>query len=66
MKKKDKRNRRDQGGDAIRDIWRQRIVISKQDQGPDKDQVDAQREQQRVLSVPVVLEISQGILPLNV
>lgn len=44
MKKKDKNNRRDQRGDAIRDIGRQRIAISKQDQSADEDQVDAQRE----------------------
>lgn len=44
MKKKNKRNRRDQRRDAIRDIGRQRIAISKQDQSPDQDQVDAQRE----------------------
>lgn len=41
MKNKDKYNRRDQGRDAIRDIGRQRIVIGKQDQSPDQDQVDA-------------------------
>ena len=44
MKKKDKNNRRDQCGDAIRDIGRERIAISKQDQCADQDQVDAQRE----------------------
>lgn len=44
MKKKDKRNRRDQGGDAIRDIGRERKAIGKQDQGTDQDQVDGQRE----------------------
>ena len=44
MKNKDKRNRRDQRGDAIRDIGRERIAIGKQDQSPDEDQVDAQRE----------------------
>lgn len=44
MKKKDKRNRRDQRRDAIRDIGRKRIAIGKQDQGTDQDQVYAQRE----------------------
>jgi len=44
MKKKNKRNRRDQRGDAIRDIGRQRIAVGKQDQSPDQDQVDAQCE----------------------
>lgn len=44
MKKKNKRNRRDQGRDAIRDIGWERIAIGKQDQGTDQDQVDAQRE----------------------
>ena len=44
MKNKDKCDRRDQGGDAVRDIGRKRIAISKQDQSPDQDQVDAQRE----------------------
>ena len=45
MKNKDKRDRRDQRRDAIRDIGRERIAIGKQDQSPDQDQVDAQREQ---------------------
>ena len=46
MKKKDKRNRRDQGRDAIRYIGRKCIVIGKQDQGPDQDQdqVNGQRK----------------------
>lgn len=44
MKNKNKRNRRDQGRDAISNIGRERKAISKQDQGTDQDQVDAQRE----------------------
>jgi len=44
MKKKDKRNRRDQRRDAFSDIGRKRIAVGKQDQSPDQDQVDTQRE----------------------
>ena len=54
------------GVGAVRDKGWERILVGKQDDGAQPDQVDQQRIDKRMLSLPVIPDIAQPIFPLKV
>tara|TARA_R110000824_G_scaffold93548_3_gene226227 strand:+ start:681 stop:992 length:312 start_codon:yes stop_codon:yes gene_type:complete len=66
MAKDDEDDGCEHGVCAVHDKGRQRILIGKQDDGAQKDQIDTQRVAERMLPLPMIPDIGHVTFPLKV